>query len=83
MIGKPIIVQYVHREGENREIHDTVNFEHNLDDYHYTDRIYIERAGEWRFLLTQEDFLEMYLTKKRKYDAERKRREEGKQNGNI
>lgn len=83
MIGKPVNVIHVHREGKNREIRDTIDFEHALDSYHYEDRIFVEREGEGRFLLTHDDFLEMYLTKKRKYEAERERREGAKQNGNI
>ena len=83
MIGKPVNVIHVHREGKNREIRDTIDFEHALDPYHYEDRIFVERADDYRFLLTEDDFLEIFLNKKRQYKAERKRREEEKQNGNI
>ena len=83
MIEKPVNVIHVRREGKNREICDTIDFDHTLDSYHYTDRIFIERAGEGRFLLTQDDFLEMYLNKKRQYEAELERRREAKQNGTI
>lgn len=81
MIGNPVNVMHVRREGKNREICDTIDFEHILDPYHYEDRIFVERAGEGRFLLTHKDFLEMFLSKKRKYAAARSKEE--KQNGNI
>ncbi len=81
MIGKPVNVIHVSREGKNREICDTIDFEHTLDPYHYEDRIFVEREGEGRFLLTHDDFLEMFLSKKRKYAAARSK--EAKQNGNI
>lgn len=83
MIGNPVNVIHVRREGKNRAIYDTIDFEHTLDPYHYTDRIFVEREGEGSFLLTHDDFLEIFLSKKRKYEAKRERREGAKQNGNI
>lgn len=83
MIGNPVNVIHVRREGKNREICDTIDFDHALDPYHYEDRIFVEREGEERFLLTHDDFLEIFLSKKRKYEAKRERREGAKQNGNI
>ena len=73
MIEKPIRVIHVHKEGQNREIHDIIDL------WHSSDKILIEMEYGHCFQLTQQDIQEMYLTKKRKFEQWK----EAKQNGSI
>lgn len=73
MIEKPVYVIHVHKEGQNREIHDIIDL------WHSSDKILIEGQYGDCFQLTQKDIQEIYLTKKRKFEQWK----EAKQNGNI